>query len=234
MMNKVKKKLVNDDGYLILEKVIPENVIDKILSKKEQLYPVRASSANKKYAEKDEIRKLTDISVWWSQMLLNWPEIIEVNTIIEPYILEILPESSWYASDVVTIKSHSKWISAHIDTPHRFSKYNYDKKLLGIQSIVALSDIDKDSGSTGLVPKSQLIDFNINLCYKGYFDEWFKKNCIQPTLKKGSVLMYNCRLMHSSMPNPTNFDRPALLMNYLDRSVIDEVKSLDNVWQSNS
>lgn len=233
-MNKVKKTLITDDGYLILPKIIPETVIDNIVKKKEQLYPVRASSSNKKYAERDEIKKLSDISVWWSQLVMDWTEVIEVNNILEPHLKELLPNCVWYASDVVTIKSHSKWISAHIDTPHRFKKYNYDKRLLGIQCIVALSDIDSNSASTGLVPKSQTMDFNINLCYQGFYNDWFKKNCTQPNLNKGSVLMYNCRLMHSSMPNPTNFDRPALLMNYLDKSVLDDVKSQDNVWKSNS
>ena len=45
--------------------------------------------------------------------------------------------------------------------------------------------------------------------------------------------MYNCRLLHSSMPNPTDSKRPAILMNYLDSDIIDEVRTMDNIWGSN-
>ena len=93
--------------------------------------------------------------------------------------------------------------------------------------------MDKDSASTGIVPHSQKIDHDINLCYRGHYNEWFLKNMIQPTLPKGCVLLYNCRLLHSSMPNPLGRPRPALLLNYLDSSIIEEVTKIDNVWTSN-
>lgn len=232
-MTVVKHQLITGNGYLVLEKLIPEELIDKILSRQNLLYPVRASSSSKKYAERDEIKNLSDISVWWSQFVMDWPEVIKIEKIIKPFILAHMPNAEWYASDIVVIEPHSKWINPHIDTPHRFKKYNYNKNLLGIQCIVALSDLDKNTGVTGLLPSSQKLDLNINLCYQGMYTNMFTEKCIQPDLPKGSVLLYNSRVLHSSMPNPQKTKRPALLLNYLDSSIIKDVKKLDNIWASN-
>lgn len=232
-MNVVKHQLTTGNGYLILEKIIPDELIDSILAKKELLYPVRASSSNKKYAERDEIAKLPNISVWWSQFVMDWPEVIQIEQLIRPTVNTHLPKAEWYASDIVTINAGSTWINPHVDTPHRFKKYNFNKNFLGIQAIVSLYDLDKNNGSTGLVPKSQMANYNIDFCYQGMYDEFFKVNSIQPSLPKGSVLLYNSRVLHSSMPNPSKQNRPALLLNYLDSSIIDDVRSLDNIWASN-
>ncbi len=67
----------------------------------------------------------------------------------------------------------------------------------------------------------------------GHFDNWFLNNCKQHDMSKGSVLFYNCRLLHSSMPNLSDKIRPALLINYLDKSILEEVSKVDNVWTSN-
>lgn len=229
----VKSQLTENTGYIVLEKIIPDHLVDSIVAKLDTLYPVRASSSTKKYAEKDDIKNLTDISVWWSQMVMDWPEVIEINNLIIDKVKEHLHNAEWYASDIVTIEKHSKWINPHIDTPHRFKKYNYDRRLLGVQAIVSLFDLDKTTGVTGVVPRSQTQDFNINLCYQGFYNTWFMKNCVQPNLPKGSVLFYNCRVLHSSMPNEQNSPRPALLLNYLDGSIIEDIKTMDNIWQSN-
>lgn len=232
-MNIVKPQLTTGDGYIILEKLVPDTIIDSILDKQETLYPVRASSSNKKYAERDEIKNLPNISVWWSQMVMDWVEVQQINELLKPHITAYMPNAFWYASDIVVLEPHSTWVNPHIDTPHRFKNYNYNKNLLGIQSIVALSDLDKNTGATGLLPGSQKQDFNINLCYQGMYNTMFTSRCIQPKLSKGSVLFYNCRLLHSSMPNPQPTSRPALLLNYLDSSIIEDVKKLDNIWASN-
>lgn len=229
----IKSQLTQEDGYIVIERCIPEVLIDNLTKRLYELYPVRASSSNHKYAERDEIKNLTDISVWWSQMVMHWPEVIEIEKIVSEHIKVHLNNLAWYASDIVVIEGFSKWINPHVDTPHRFKKYNYDKRLLGIQAIISLFDLDKNNGSTGLIPKSQLQDYNINFCYQGLYNAFFTKNCIQPKLPKGSVLFYNCRVLHSSMPNLSNKSRHALLLNYLDNSIVDDVKTMDNIWASN-
>lgn len=232
-MNVIKHQLTTGEGYVVLENLISTELLDSILEKQDKLYPVRASSSSKKYAERDEIKNLPNVSVWWSQMLMDWPEVIEIEKVIRPHIKTHMPNAEWYAGDIVVLEPHSTWINPHIDTPHRFKKYNYNKNLLGIQCIVALSNLDKETGATGILPGSQNKDFNINLCYQGMYTNMFNDKCIQPELKKGSVLFYNSRLLHSSMPNPQKTKRPALLINYLDGNIIEDVKKIDNIWASN-
>jgi len=222
------------DGFTIIDNCIPIELLDSIYSKFDSLYPVRASSSNKTYAEGNQIKELNDISVWWSQLVIDWVEVQEINHIVHSKVLNYLPNSELYTSDIVVINGKSTWINPHVDTPYRFKEYNFDKRLLGIQCIIPLFDLDKNNGSTGLVPKSHTKNFDINLCYKGQFNYWFSERVVQPEIKKGSVLMYNCRVLHSSMPNNVDTVRPALLCNYVDSSIVDGIKKLDSVWSSNA
>jgi ectoine hydroxylase-related dioxygenase (phytanoyl-CoA dioxygenase family) len=228
-----KQQLTEGNGYVILEDVIPHNLLDSFNSKIDRLHPVRASSKEKIYAERGDIQTLPDISVWWSQLVMNWDEVSEMNSIINTTVQECMPNAHWYASDTVFIEPKSEWVNPHIDTPHRFDKWASDQTLLGIQCIVPLYDLNMDNGATGLVAGSQKKNFAIDMCYKGYYNGYFSRNYSQPTVKKGSVLMYNCRVLHSSMPNPTNTRRPAILFNYIDSSIIDELRTVDNIWNSN-
>lgn len=226
-------KLKDGSGYDVAISYIPEKLIDAVNSKLNLLHPVRASSMDRTYAEREKIKDLPDISVWWSQMVMDWPEVIEINSMVSELVKPYMPTLEWYASDIVVIEGNSKWINPHVDTPHRFKKYNYNKELLGVQAIVSLFDLDKSRGVTGLVPESQKQDFNINLCYQGFYNSLFNKNCVQPELPKGSVLYYNCRVLHSSMPNTQDRPRQALLFNYLDSSIISDIRTMDNIWVSN-
>jgi|688.fasta_scaffold312694_3 ectoine hydroxylase-related dioxygenase (phytanoyl-CoA dioxygenase family) len=227
-------ELIDGKGYVVAERYIPEKLIDAVHNKLHTLYPVRASSTNKQYAEGEKIKDLPDINVWWSQMVMDWPEVIEIESMVNELVKPYLPTLEWYASDIVVIEGNSTWINPHVDTPHRFKKYNYDKRLLGVQSIVSLFDLDKTRGVTGVVPGSQKQDHNINLCYQGFYNSHFNKNCVQPNLPKGSVLLYNCRVLHSSMPNTQDTLRQALLINYLDSSIISDIRSTDNIWNNDN
>ena len=225
--------LIDGPGYIITDNIIGDEILESIGSKLNTLYPVRASSSDKQYAERDDIKNLSNISVWWSQSVLDWPEVEQIDYKINKYITQYLKNGVIYSGDIVTINAGSKWISPHIDTPHRFEKWNFDKRLLGIQVIVPLDKMTKDSAGTGLVPHSQKMNFDINKCYTGEHNVWFLHNQIQPDVFKGHALIYNTKLLHSSMPNPTTNNRPVLLINYLDKDIIDEVRQVDNIWKSN-
>lgn len=232
-MTNLKEVITTGEGYKILESFIPEILIAGFKERLKDLYPVRASSSKKVYAERDDIKKLEDISVWWSQTVTDFPEVIKIRKIVEPLILHNFKNLSFYAADTVFIKPGSTWVNPHVDTPHRFSKWNFDKRLLGIQCIISLYDLDQNNGVTGIVPYSQKRDFDINQCYSGVYDNWFKNNVKQSKMPNGSLLLYNCRSLHSSMPNYSQVERPALLLNFLDYSIINEVVEIDNVWSSN-
>jgi len=227
------KDLTEGEGYLFFENIIPDNLIDGINSKLDTLYPVRASSAGKTYAEGDKIKDLSDISVWWSQMTIDWLEVQAVNNILFPLISRELENAVWYASDIVTINGDSKWVNPHVDTPHRFKQWNMDPRLLGIQCIVSLQDTSPEDGTTGFVPNSHEPDWDIDMCYNGAYNKYFYDFCEQKYMPKGSVLMYNCRLLHSSMPNFSPKPRPMLLLNYLNGAIVEDVKKVDNIWSSN-
>lgn len=231
--NDYKTILTEGEGYKVLPSFIPRKLINDFKKRLNDLYPVRASSSNKIYAEGDKIKELPDVSVWWSQLVTDFEESKAIFKLISPLISSHFSNLVPYTNDVVFIKNESTWINPHVDTPYRFKPYNFDKRLLGIQCIISLDHIDKNSASTGLVPYSQKRDFDIDKCYAGSYDRWFLENCIQPDMPPGSLLFYNSRLLHSSMPNPKNVERPALLYNFIDRTILDEVKKLDSVWTSN-
>ena len=232
-MSDSKDILTNKEGYKILPGFLPRTLLSDFNARLKDLYPVRASSSKKVYAEREDIKKLEDISVWWSQSVLDFDEVKKITKLIDPVIKDVNQNLDLYTSDVVFINPGSNWISAHVDTPHRFNKWNFDKRLLGVQCIITLTDVPVEDGATGLVPFSQKRDFDINKCYSGQFDRWFIENCKQTHMTKGTLLFYNCRVLHSSMPNKSSKPRPALLINYLDRTIINEVSKVDNVWTSN-
>lgn len=232
-MKNINLSLNRGEGYVNLQNFIPSHLITNFRKRMFDLKPVRASSSKKVYAERDDVKTLDDISVWWSQQVDDFPETQAIRRLVDPLIIQNFGTFSHYISDVVTINSKSTWINPHVDTPHRFTKWNYDPRLLGIQCIISLEDTTKENASTGLVPYSQKRNYDIKQCYSGYYDRWFMENCIQLDMPRGSLLMYNCRILHSSMPNPSMHDRPALLLNYVDSSILEEVKQVDNVWASN-
>jgi ectoine hydroxylase-related dioxygenase (phytanoyl-CoA dioxygenase family) len=231
--NYVNNELTEGDGYLFLENAIPHNLIDSINSKLNTLRPVRAVDSDRNYAERGDIYDLEEIWVWWSQMVMDWPEVQAINELLISKIKLELNDAVFYASDFVTINGDSKWINPHVDTPHRFKQWNEDERLLGVQCIVALQDTIPEQGSTGFVPRSQIQDWDIDMCYSGAYNKYFYSLSEQRHMTKGSVLMYNCRLLHSSMPNYLPEPRPMLLLNYLNGAIVEDVKKIDNIWSSN-
>ena len=226
-------ELIEGDGYAIYDRFIPVDLIDNVANRLDTLYPVRASSIEKHYAEGDDIKNLPDIAVWWSQTVHEWLDVQNIIKVLDPIIKTYSDKLEFYASDIVNINPGSGWINPHVDTPHRFHEYTEDERLLGIQCIVALQDITYESGTTGVVPGSQKQNWNIDKCYAGAYTHYFMDNYIQNDLSKGSVLLYNCRILHSSMPNYSPKIRPALLINYINSDIIEEVKNIDNIWRSN-
>jgi ectoine hydroxylase-related dioxygenase (phytanoyl-CoA dioxygenase family) len=226
--------LTNGDGWLVKERLIPETLIDNFVDRMHELHPVRALSRDKQYAEKDNIKDLKDISIWWSQTVMDWPEMQAIKAIIDEQVNPTLDLPTFYASDVVVIESQSNLTNPHVDTPHRFKQWNEDERLLGVQCIIALQDTTPEQGSTGFVPKSHIQDWDIDMCYSGAYNKYFYSLSEQRHMTKGSVLMYNCRLLHSSMPNYLPKSRPALLLNYLNGAIVEDVKKIDNIWQSNA
>ena len=231
-MSNLRDKFIDGEGYVILEKILPDSITYPTLQKFYASTMVRASTKNLAYAEKDGIKLLDDVAVWWSYNNLEDGVFKIIDIMLRPFIFEISNNLEFYSCDFVTINSNTEYCNPHVDTPHRFTNWNFDKRLLGVQCIVALEDMTVTNGVTGLVPYSQKRDFDIKDCYSGKYTRWFKENAVQFDLHKGSVLMYNCRVLHSSMNNNSDKARTALAINYLEHDLVDEVKSVDNIWNS--
>jgi ectoine hydroxylase-related dioxygenase (phytanoyl-CoA dioxygenase family) len=227
-----RKKLIHGKGWLLKKSYINESLIDTFYDRIDRLGPRRAIDINKKYAEGAGILDLDKLAIWWSQQVLDWAEFQSIEKITFDLVRNILLDPRLYAADVVTIEPGSNIINPHVDTPHRFPEWNFDQRLLALQLIIPLHDIDSKSGSTGLVDQSQLENYPIDDCYQGKYNQMFLDLVKQPKMPKGSVLCYNARLLHSSMPNPSNRPRKALLIHYCESSIIKPLRSIDNIWSS--
>ena len=82
-MNDYKSILTEGVGYKVLESFIPRKLVNDFKDRLKDLYPVRASSSTKQYAEGDAIKDLPDISVWWSQLVGEWSESQAIQKLIE-------------------------------------------------------------------------------------------------------------------------------------------------------
>ncbi len=227
-----RKKLIHGKGWLLKKSYIGESLIDTFYDRIDRLGPRRAIDINKKYAEGAGILDLDKLAIWWSQQVLDWAEFQSIEKITFDLVRNILLDPRLYAADVVTIEPGSNIINPHVDTPHRFPEWNFDQRLLALQLIIPLHDIDSKSGSTGLVDQSQLENYPIDDCYQGKYNQLFLDLVKQPKMPKGSVLCYNARLLHSSMPNPSSRPRKALLIHYCESSIIKPLRSIDNIWSS--
>jgi ectoine hydroxylase-related dioxygenase (phytanoyl-CoA dioxygenase family) len=224
--------LTSGTGWILYKKFVPDSLIDDLNKQLYKLAPRRALDVNKHYAEDKNIANLGPLAIWWSQQVLDWPEVQAIESVVCRYIETVLPGAKLYASDVVTIQPGSTLINPHIDTPHRFPKWNFDNRLLSIQTIIPLHDIGSDSGATGLVSGSQLNDYPIDDCYQGKFDSEFLDKCEQHDMPSGSLLLYNAKLLHSSMPNPSTRARKALLIHYTNPTIYNELREVDNIWSA--
>ena len=83
----VKESLLHSGkGYDQILDIVPSHLIDSINSKKDMLYPVRASTHKKQYAEGNACKDLFGIAVWWSQITNDWHEVQQIDSIIYPEI----------------------------------------------------------------------------------------------------------------------------------------------------
>lgn len=225
-----RNKLTDLEGWFVEPVFVPIEKINQFNLRLDDLVPQRALDVDKQYAEGAAIAQLNDVAVWWSQQVLDWIEFQSIEESTRHLAVDLLTEPVLYAADVVTIEPTGRIINPHVDSPHRFEQWNFDRRLLSVQCIVALNDTNGDNGATGLVNYSHYDNFPINYCYSGLYNEYFLKNFYQPVLAKGSLLCYNSRTLHSSMPNFTNDPRSVLLIQYCESDIVGELRSIDNIW----
>jgi len=81
-----------------------------------------------------------------------------------------------------------------------------------------------------LYPGSHLKNWVVKESYRGVYTEEFLANVVQPEMAPGDVLIYNPRVLHSTMPNQTNVVRRALLSHVTTIEMVKKLKLVDNIW----
>lgn len=234
-MNKKKlADLFTNKGFDIFKNLIDVELLDKINRKQELLIPHRGHALNHKYYPADKIQECTDLGVWWSQELSDWPEVNDVINILISHVGSLFDNPGCYIADIITNEPGNTHIKPHIDSPYRFDRWWDSDELLGVQCILPLCDFRKENGGTGLLPNSHNTRWVVKDSYAGKYNEKFLDGVVQPEMSVGDVLMYHPRTLHSTMPNLTDSPRRALLIHITSQEMVKQLRSLDTIWQEES
>jgi ectoine hydroxylase-related dioxygenase (phytanoyl-CoA dioxygenase family) len=221
---------INEQGYCVVRNLIDQEDIDDLNFLQHYLEPQRGHDFTAKYFPKKKLDEAGEFAIWWSQQLTGWECVKSINNKLLEVSKEWFNDSVVYVCDVITNEPGNKFVKPHIDTPYRFDPWHESFELLGIQCIVPLCEFNEENGGTGLYPGSHLRNWVVQDSYKGVYTEEFLANVVQPEMGPGDVLMYNPRVLHSTMPNNTDLKRRALLTHITAREMVDQLKLVDNIW----
>ena len=225
ILNTIKKQ-----GYCVVRSAIDPLLIYQLNRQQDNLVPMRGHDFTAKYFPRNKLNEADKLAIWWSQQVGDWFGAKEINDKLLEITQGWFDNNVVYVSDVITNEAGNKFVKPHIDSPYRFEKWHETFELLGIQCIVPLCKFNKENGGTGLYPGSHLRNWVVQDSYRGVYTEEFLKHVIQPEMDPGDVLIYNPRVLHSTMPNNTNLTRRALLTHITTRELAEELKLVDNVY----
>lgn len=218
------------DGYMICRGYLPGIAVNQF--KRWAMNPERAHRGNavdgNYYDEHDGKR---EYDVWWTTAPPEemWRPVVWG---LQRHIDAIFRTGEWdiHAVDCITTRPGASKVYSHIDTPYRFEKYNQVDRVLGVQIIIPLDPFTLQNGGTAFLPGSHLekIDFRDLEENREQYDERLLSQGQQLLAQPGDVLMYDGRTLHSTMPNNSSSFRSALLINALQKDIIDDVRILDN------
>lgn len=221
---------IKEQGYCIVRNVINREDIDALNYLQNYLEPQRGHDYTAKYFPKKNLEEAGKLAIWWSQQVVDWECVKSINYCLLEITKDWFDNNIIYVSDVITNEPSNQFVKPHIDTPHRFDQWHETFDLLGVQCIVPLCEFNKLNGGTGLYPGSHLKNWIVKDSYRGVYTEEFLKHVVQPEMNPGDVLIYNPRVLHSTMPNNTDLARRALLTHITTREMADQLKLVDNVY----
>jgi len=160
---------------------------------------------------------------YWTGPLDDHIRVADIRATTDLLAAELLDNPVCYHVDVSVLTPVCSSIRPHVDTPHRHEPWNQDLRQLGVQMAIPLNEVDQSSGTTAFVPGSHQRSWDIKDCYRGKFTELFLRECHQPVVSYGDVLVWDCRVLHSQMPNVRSSNRYMLLLNYLNEKIVQEV-----------
>lgn len=94
---------------------------------------------------------------------------------------------------------------------------------MNLQATILLDDFTTENGATAYLPGSQT-----ELFYPAEPDDFFK-NCSRMTGRAGDCVIFNGMVHHCAMPNNSDADRTAVLIEYLPKFVIQLEDQINGV-----
>jgi ectoine hydroxylase-related dioxygenase (phytanoyl-CoA dioxygenase family) len=221
---------IKEQGYCVVRDVIDIEDIDCLNYLQNYLEPCRGHDFTAKYFPKKKLDEAGKLAIWWSQQLTGWECVKSINQRLLDITKDWFDNNVVYVCDVITNEPGNQFVKPHIDTPYRFDAWHESFELLGVQCIIPLCSFNKENGGTGLYPGSHLRNWVVQDSYRGVYTEEFLANVVQPDMNPGDVLIYNPRVLHSTMPNNTDLVRRALLTHITTREMVAPLKLVDNIW----
>lgn len=219
---------LREDGYCVLR-----NVFDAVTIMQFKMWAMspkyyhRGNATDGNYYGKHDGKREYD--VWWTTQP---PE-----EMWKPLVwslggqIGLFFDTEWdvHAVDCITTRPGSSKVYAHIDTPYRFEEFSQVDRTLGVQIIIPLDPFNLENGATAFLPGShkEKYDFRDMETNREVYNSLLLREGMQFVARPGDVLMYDGRTLHSTMPNGSQEFRSALLINVLEKSIIDRVRQLD-------
>lgn len=224
------RELFINDGFIVFNQLLNKNDVISVEARQNELVPCRGHGIDNSYWPKDRIANCPELALWWSQQVTDWPEVQRISKTLLDKLGFLFDDPAIYVTDVISNTPKNKFIKPHIDSPYRFDRWHNEVELLGVQCIIPLCPFTKENGATGLLPDSHKKDWVVSESYRGVYNEEFLANAVQPPMLLGDALVYNPRMLHSTMPNTTANTRRALLVHITSQSMVEQLKLVDNIW----
>lgn len=190
------------NGYTIVENVITKSECQVISSKLDNLNQEQI----KEFGEK----RLKELGEWGTIRALIEKDDYFKNIILNETIFQII---SKIIGDTAILHLHNG-IVTEPTTKHWGNKFHrdfdksfYSDEPLSINAFWAIDDFNEKSGGTWIVPFSHKLK-------KWPIDEFLNKNAVQTIIKKGSVLIFDSRLIHRGGDNYSEDYRRAINHQY--------------------
>lgn len=224
------KKHFIDSGFIVFNRLLDNNDVVSVEARHKELVPCRGHGIDNSYWPKDRIANCPELALWWSQQVTDWPEVQRISNTLLDKLGFLFDDPAIYVTDIISNTPKNKFIKPHIDSPYRFDRWHNEVELLGVQCIIPLCPFTKENGATGLLPDSHKKDWVVLESYRGVYNEEFLAGVVQPPMLLGDALVYNPRMLHSTMPNTTESTRRALLIHITSQSMVEQLKLVDNIW----
>lgn len=231
-MNVIEK--ITNDGFVMLPNMINPDLLHQLQVHAFVQQPRNGQDTNNKwwhpvYGDVDEYNDAYSSIKWkhyWTpQIDLDKADCVnEVATLVSPIIDELLHNWRWWYMDYHVTNPGSDYIHAHVDTPHQFDEWSDPDEIVSVQTLVAIDDFTIDNGATALVHKSHKDVFHNTDIVEHKYDDYLKNNKTQFVAPAGSVLIYQARVLHSTMPNNSTMPRRALILNSIKDTVVPFMK----------